>query len=167
MPGEKFLKHTAGGFIETIAVQVGGGGSADKIPSLDAAGRLDASMMPTGIGADTAVITTSEALSAGDFVNIHNVAGARVRKADASAAGKEAHGFVLAAFGSGASATVFFEGTNTQVTGLTAGVQYLSATPGLATLTPPATAGQVVQRIGLAVSATALNFEPMPAITLA
>lgn len=168
MPGEKFLKQTNGGLIETVATQVGGAPNADKIPALDAAGRLDASMMPTGLGADTAVIMASETLAAGDFVNIHNVSGnARVRKADAATAGKEAHGFVLAGVASAANATVFFEGTNTGVTGQTPGVAFLSTTAGLGTPTAPSVAGQVVQRIGLAVSATAINFEPSPPITLA
>lgn len=168
MPGEKFLKQTNGGLIETVATQVGGAPNADKIPALDAAGRLDVSMMPTGLGADTAVIQASEALVAGDFVNIHNVSGsARVRKADAATAGKEAHGFVLAGVASAANATVYFEGTNTGVTGQTPGVAFLSATAGLATPVAPSVAGQVVQRIGLAVSATAINFEPSPPITLA
>jgi hypothetical protein len=74
--------------------------------------------MPTGIGADTASITASEALAAGDLVNIYDSTGAKCRKADASTSGKEAHGFVLAAVESAASATVYFEGSNTQVTGI-------------------------------------------------
>lgn len=167
MAGEKFLKHSAGGFVEAIAVQTGGAPSADKIPSLDANGRLDATMMPSGIGADTAVIQASETLAAGDLVNVHNSGGARVRKADASTAGKEAHGFVLAGVTSGANATVYFEGNNGQVTGLTPGVAYLSTTPGLATNTPPSASGNVVQRVGLASAATSLNFESSPPITLA
>lgn len=168
MAGEKFLKHSNGGFIEEEAVQTGGGGNADKIPSLDAAGRLDISMMPTGIGADTAVIQASETLAAGDFVNVHNVGGAaRVRKADAATSGKEAHGFVLAGVSSGANATVYFEGSNTQVTGQTPGRVFLSTTAGLSEDTAPSGSGEVVQRIGLAVSATVVNFEASPPITLA
>ncbi len=125
-------------------------------------------MMPTGIGADTAVIAASEALAAGDLVNVWNSTGAKVRKADASTAGKEAHGFVLAAVSNGANATVYFEGTDTQVTGLTPGVQYLSAaTPGAATGTAPSGTGQVVQRVGFATAATALNFQSQPPIVLA
>ena len=102
-------------------------------------------MMPVGIAADTKAITTSEALAAGDFVNIWNSSGAKVRKADASVAGKEAHGFVLAAVGSGNPATVYFEGTNTQVTGATPGPVFLSTTPGLSTSTSPSGAGNSLQ----------------------
>jgi hypothetical protein len=125
-------------------------------------------MMPVGIGADTAAITASEALAAGDFVNIWDNTGARARKADASTAGKEAHGFVLATVSSGAVATVYFEGTNTQVTGQTPGMVYLSAsTAGRATTTPPSAAGNIVQSLGFATSATAINFQAGTTITLA
>lgn len=169
MAGDKYLYNNAGTITEKVSNQASAGaGDAGKIVALDATGRIDNSMMPTGIGADTANITTSEALSAGDLVNVWNSTGAKVRKADASSAGKEAHGFVLAAASSGASATVYFEGTDTQVTGLTPGVQYLSATtPGAATATPPSGSGQVVQRVGFATAATALNFQSQPPVVLA
>lgn len=144
-----------------------GAGSAGKLAQLDAAGRIDNTMMPVGIGADVKVITTSEALSAGDFVNIWNSAGAKVRKADASVAGKEAHGFVLSAAGSGAPATVYFEGTNTAVSGQTPGPVFLSTVAGTAAAAAPAAAGNVVQRIGFAVSATEINFQSQPPVTLA
>lgn len=168
MAGESFLKHNgSGGFAETSAVQVGGGGNANKIPALDAAGKLDITMMPSGIAADTAVITASEALAAGDFVNIWNSTGAKVRKADATVAGKEAHGFVLAAVSNGAAATVYFEGSNTGVTGQTPGPVFLSTTAGLCTTTAPSSTGNVVQVVGFAVSATVVNFQSNPPITKA
>ena len=143
-----------------------GAGDANKLPALDATGKLDSTFMPTGIGADTAIIAASEALAAGDLVNIWNSTGAKCRKADASTAGKEAHGFVLASVENGANATVYFEGTNSQVTSLTPGVQYLSTTPGLCTATAPSGSAQVVQRVGFAINATALNFQSQVPITL-
>lgn len=144
-----------------------GAGDAAKIVQLDSSGKIDMTMMPTGVGADSAVITTSEALAAGDFVNIHNSTGAKARKADATTAGKEAHGFVLSAYGSSASATVYFEGTNTGVTGQTPGPVFLATTAGGATSTAPSSSGNVVQRIGFAISATAINFQSQPPVTLA
>jgi hypothetical protein len=144
-----------------------GAADAAKIPQLDSNGRIDSTMMPVGIGADTASITTSEALAAGDFVNIHNSTGAKARKADATAAGKEAHGFVLAAVGSGAAATVYFEGTNNQVSGQTPGNVFLQTTAGLAGDSAPSSAGNIVQRLGVATSATSINFERGEPITLA
>lgn len=146
-----------------------GAPDAGKLPQLDASGRLDASFLPVGIGADTGSVVASEALSAGELVNLWNNAGAfSMRKADGSTAGKEAHGFVLSAVAASASGAVYFEGTNTQVTGLAPGVQYLSATtPGKSTTTPPNGAGQVVQRVGFSVSATELNFDAGYPIVLA
>lgn len=146
-----------------------GSGDAAKAVLTDASGRIDASFMPVGIGADTASIQASEALAAGDYVNVWDSTGSfRVRKADASTAGKEAHGFVLAAVSSGANATVYFEGTNTQVTGMTAGAVYLDpANPGKGTNTEPTTATQIVQRLGTATSATSVNFEASDVFVLA
>ena len=144
-----------------------GAGDSGKLAALDAAGRLDESMMPVGIGADTSSIATSENLAAGDLVNIYNDGGtAKARKADATTAGKEAHGFVLDAVTSPANATVYFEGPNTSVTGLTPGVQYLTTTAGTSSTTAPSGSGNIVQRVGFATSATNLNFQSNQPIVL-
>lgn len=166
---DKYLYNNAGTTTEKSAITTSAGaGDSGKIAGLDASGRWDNSMMPVGIGADTAAITASEALAAGDFVNIWNSTGAKVRKADASTAGKEAHGFVLSAVSSSATATVYFEGTNTQVTGATAGVIFLSdSTPGGFTSTAPTGTGKTVQRIGFATSTTAINMQSNIPIVLA
>lgn len=156
MAASKFLKLSGGVPTEEAPVTTS---TADKIPALDGSGKLNVNMMPTGIGPDTASITTSEALNAGDFVNIHSSSGAKARKADATTSGKEAHGFVLAAASSGASATVYFEGTNDQCSGLTPGAVFLSTTAGTPTGTAPSGSGNVVQSLGVAISATAINFE--------
>lgn len=144
-----------------------GAGDSGKVVALDGSGRIDSTMMPVGIGADTAVITTSEAIASGDLVNIWNSSGAKVRKADATVAGKEAHGFVLVGVGSGASAIVHFEGSNTAMAGLTPGVQFLSTTAGTTSGTAPSTSGNVVQRVGFATSATTMNFQSGAPVTLA
>lgn len=168
MAGNKYLTNNAGTITEVASLQSSAGaGDAGKIPALDAAGRLDNSMMPSGIGADTASVTSSENLAAGDLVNIWNSTGAKVRKADATTAGKEAHGFVLSAVTSPAAATVYFEGSNTGVTGLTPGPQFLSTTAGIATATAPSGTGNVVQRVGFATAAAALNFQAGIPIVLA
>lgn len=144
-----------------------GAGDSGKIVALDGTGRIDSSFMPVGVGADTQVITASEALAAGDYVNVWNSTGAKVRKADATTAGKEAHGFVLSAVSNGAAATVYFEGTNTAVSGQTPGVIYLATTAGTGTSTAPSATGNVVQRIGFATSATTVNFQSQAPIVLA
>lgn len=166
---KKFIKNNAGTLTEEAALtDSAGAGDANRIPALDASGRLDMSFMPSGIGADTSSIPSSENLAAGAPVNIWNDAGtAKVRNADATTAGKEAHGFVLSAVTSPANATVYFEGTNAQVTGLTPGPLFLSTTAGTFTNTAPSGSGNVVQRVGLATSATSMNFEAAQPIVLA
>lgn len=167
---DKYLNiDTASGrFVQVDAtVTSAGGANAGDIPALDGSGKLDNSLMPVGIGADTQAITTSEALAAGDLVNVHPSTGAKARKGDATATGKKAMGFVLASTGSGGTATVYFEGTITGLTGLTAGAEYfLSTTPGVPTATPPTGTGNVIQSIGVATSTTTINFEPGPVTVL-
>ena len=168
MAAKKFLRLVNGVLTEIFGVQTSAGaGNAGDLVSLDNSGRIDNSMMPVGIGADTSTISASETLAAGDWVNVWNNSGAKVRKADATTAGKEAHGFVLAAVTSGNPATVYFEGTNTQVTGQTPGPVYLQTTAGTGGATIPSVSGNVVQSIGVAVSATAVNFERSAPVTLA
>jgi hypothetical protein len=153
--------------VKTAQLTSAGAGDANKVVALDASGRIDASMMPVGVGGDTQVVTASEALTAGNWVNVYNNAAAfAVRKADATTPGKETNGFVLASFAPSAAATVYFEGTNTAVTGQTAGRVYLSTTAGAGTATSPTTVGQVSQLIGWATSATTVNFNSGPAYSL-
>jgi hypothetical protein len=69
---------------------------------------------------------------------------------------------------SGNNVDVYFEGTNTQLTGLTGGAMYfLSTTAGGVTSTAPSASGNVVQKLGRALSATEINFEPSDPIVLA
>lgn len=166
-----YLKLSSGVPTDALAIAASAGaGDAGKIPKLDAAGKLDATLMPAGLGAETRVIQASEALNAGDLVNIHNVAGnPRIRKADATVAGKEAHGFVLAAVGSGANGTVYpEENVLSGLAGLTPGArQFLHTTAGARTEVAPSAAGNVAQVIGVALSATEIMFRPETPITIA
>jgi hypothetical protein len=146
-----------------------GAADAEKIPKLDGSGRLSPTMMPTGMGQDSAVIIASETIASGDFVNIWDDSGeSRVRKADASQKGKEAHGFVLEGGAADTEVTVFFEGTNGACVYSGAyGQVYLAATPGLATNTPPTGTGKVQQVIGFAYAANTINFQSRAPIVLA
>jgi len=165
---DKYIRNNAGTLTEKEATVVSAGaGDAGEIVALDNTGKLDNSVLPVGIGADTAVVTAGEALAAGDFVNIYNDTGAKVRKADATTAGKEAHGFVLESVDNGDPATVYFEGTNTQVSGATAGIVFLATSAGGFTSTAPSSTGNVVQKLGVAISATAISFEGQQPIVLA
>lgn len=154
--------------VEGTVVSTGVAEAGDVI-ALDATGKIDNSLLPTGIGADTKTLVSSENLSAGDFVNVFNDGGTeKARKADATTAGKEVDGFVLAAVTAPANATVYFEGLNDQLTGLTRGAkQFLSTTAGGRTETAPTTTGNVYQYLGRAVSDTEIAFEHGEAITRA
>ena len=168
MSAKKFLRLVGGIITEVFGVQSSAGaGNAGDLVALDDTGRINNDMMPVGIGADTAVINASETLAAGNWVNVWNDAStAKVRKADATTAGKEVHGFVLSAVTSGNPATVYFEGTNTQVTGQTPGPVYLQTTAGAGGTTIPSASGNVVQQVGVALSATSVNFERSTPVVL-
>jgi hypothetical protein len=112
-------------------------------------------------------VVASEALSAGDFVNLYSNGGTlNVRRANA-ATGLRAHGFVLSAVASGANASVNTIGVNIAVSGQTIGDVFLQTSPGQAGATVPSGSGQIVQNLGTALSATSINFESKLVITLA
>lgn len=147
-----------------------GAADAGKLVKLDSGGKIDATMMPSGVAPEARQVQASEALAAGDLINFHDVGGAaRVRKADAAAAGKPAQGFVLAAVASGAQATVYpEEAVISGLTGLTTGQRrFLSTTAGANTATAPSAAGQVAQEIGHVISPTEIMFRPETPYTLA
>lgn len=152
-----------------VAGTVTGGTVAEngKIVALDTTGRLDASLMPVGIGADTASLTAFETLSAGAFVYVRP--DGTVANASANNGGNAAVGFVLSAVDTGNIALVYFEGRNTALTGLTPGGRvYLSdTTSGGVTQTPVVGAGKKHQYLGNAISATSLSFEGDDYVVLA
>ena len=158
---EKFLQLVGSTPTVKEAKQTSSGvPDAGRILALDDTGHIHISVLPTGIAADIEMIEASENLSSGNFVNIWNDGGtAKVRRADGSMAGKHAHGFVIESFTTGQTASVYFEGRNAQLSGLTPGDVYLSTTPGEATGTAPSGSGQIVQKLGVAVSATSVNVE--------
>lgn len=144
-----------------------GAGDAGKLIALDAGGKIDSTLLPSGVGPETTSIVSSENLAAGDWVNVWNDGGTpKVRKADATTVGKEANGFVLAGVTAPAAAAVYTDGINNQVSGLTAGYYWLSTTPGAETATAPSAAGNIVQILGRALSATEVAFEPSNPVEL-
>jgi hypothetical protein len=167
---EKYIKNNAGQLAEVEAtVSSSGATEAGKIVALDGGGKLDNSVLPSGIGATVKVAATSENLSAGDLVNLWNDSGTvKARKADASN-GRRAHGFVIASTTSPANATVYLDGTITGLTGLTPGAPYYlsGSSAGDFVSTAPSTSGYISQEVGIALSATEINFEEQQPITLA
>jgi hypothetical protein len=141
-----------------------GAGDAGEFAILDAAGKIATSMLPNGVAADSVTLTAGEALSAGDFVYIS--AAGTVLKADATTPAKAARGYVLAAVSNAQPATVYFDESNSSVTGLTPGATYfLSTTAGGVTTSPTTTAGQIVQELGFATSATNLHVNIQEPVT--
>lgn len=171
MAAKKGLRNVAGRVTEFIGIVTSAGVANDgDFVVLDSTGKLDASVLPAGVGQNTISATASEALAANDLVNWYNNAGTvNVRKADATTVGKECNGFVKAAVANAATATIFLSGNViTGLSGMTPGTrQYLATTPGARTETAPSTAGNVSMMVGYSVTATTLAFEPEEPITIA
>ena len=152
------IDTTTGRLARKTATDVSAG-SADggKVVALASNGKIDPTLIDsTALGGGGDAIPCTEALAAGDWVNIYLSGGARkCRKALAADGTKPAHGFVTSAFASGATATVYRSGTNTKVglTGFTssdigAPVFLSAATSGGTTKTPPSGSLQLLQRLG-------------------
>jgi len=169
---DRYLRLDQGKIKQLEATVVSTGASeAGDIPALDGTGKLDPSVLPVGVGADVKLLEADEALSAGDYVNIFDDGGTeKVRLADNSN-GREAHGFVLDAFSAAATATVYFEGSNTALAGLTAGERQYLGTAGDVISTPldnndVANAGKIHQLLGTAIDSTTVNTDIDDCISL-
>lgn len=161
----KFINLENGKLKLNDAIEVSAGaGDAGKIIKLDSSGRIDVSVLPVGVGPDVAVLETSEDLTAGDYVNIWNDGGTeKVRLADQSN-GRDAHGFVKAAHLTASNATIYFEGPNDDLAGLTPGARQYLGTAGAATSTPQTTG--LHQFLGIAVDANTINTDIDDCISL-
>lgn len=157
---QKFIELNNGELTQKEATVVSAGAAdSGEIPALDSNGKLDLTVLPVGVGPNVKVLTASENISAGKYVNIWDDAGTpKVRLADNSNS-REAHGFLKDAVTSGNSATVYFEGTNDDLSGLTPGARQFLGTAGGVTATPPTFAGgaQISQLAGVAISATEID----------
>jgi len=169
MATQTFLSIVSGVKKLITAAQLGGTSYAGQIPALNATtGLLDISMMPSGIGPNTENIVASEAIAAGSLVNVYSNAGVvSVRNADNTNISKVANGFVLAAVASSATATVYFSGIISGLSGLTPGTQYFLGTVGglIVAGSLPSSAGTIIQSVGVAFSATVLVFQPGDPVT--
>lgn len=162
----KLIKINANGTQEEYAGKTtsAGAGDAGEFPVLNGSGKLDTSMLPNGIGADSVTLVAGEALSAGDFIYINGTG--QAMKADATSAAKAARGYTLSAASSGANVTVYFDESNSALTSLTPGATYyLSSTAGQVTTTAPTTTGNIVQEVGFATSANNLHVNIQEPIT--
>lgn len=137
-----------------------------RITEMGAGNEFDESTLPF---TRSKVLTASEALSAGNVVNVWDNSGTvMVRKADATISGKEATGYVLDGVASSATVTVYFDDVLEGLSSLSPGnIYYLSTTAGGITTTAPSASGNVVQRVGRALSASEIAFEPGEPVVLA
>ena len=141
-------KITSLGALTALTVAKTGGTAAQF---LKADGTVDSTLY-TALPTTTAV--ASATLTAGQWVNFHNVAGAKnCRPADMTDATKPAQGFVLAGFASAATATVYLYGINTVIpvgayAAADVGKPVFLSTAGGTTLTPPTTTGNLLQQVG-------------------
>lgn len=106
--------------------------------------------------------TAGENLAATNLVNLYSDAGTlKARKANATDATKPCDGFVIVSATAGNGIIVFTAPglVRTGLSGLTVGDDlYLSTTGGAATATAPSGSGNVVQRVGKALSSTTALF---------
>lgn len=166
---DKYLSINASGDKQEVAATAASTGvsEAGKIVALDTNGKISDTMMPTGVSAEVKVLPTSENLGALDMVNVYdNSSTSTARKADKSN-GRACNGYVVSAVTSPANANVYTDGIIPGLSGMTPGAtQYLDDAGGI-TETPTTTTGEILQRVGVALSATELLFEPGEPITRA
>lgn len=137
---------------------------ADSIVATNAAGKIDASLLPPEVAITTESRETTEGLSGGDFVNEFDDLGTtKVRLADPTN-GRPATGFVRNAFTIGQTATVLPLGQNNDaLTALTPGTTYyLSPTAAGDIVTGAALEAAIglddlIQPLGIATSTTVLE----------
>jgi hypothetical protein len=140
--------------------------SEGKLIALNNNGEIDDSFFSEERSNSTQFIT-SERIKKGSFVHIWDNNGtANIRNANA-VAGNEANGFVLEPYDAGDLATFYFKGVNTAVTGVTIGKLFLSVAPGEYSGTAPYQSGNIVQKLGIGISSTSINFEFTNPIELA
>jgi|GEM_PF-687736 len=152
----------------TAAKSSTGAADANRVMATNAAGELDSTFLPAGVGSDTRDRPASEALTTGRLVNEYDDSGTtRIRHADRSN-GRDATGFVLDNVANAATGTVYPLGVLlTGQSGLTPGAWYVLGTNGQLELRSSATFanGELLQEVGRALSATELQTVLVPAIT--
>jgi hypothetical protein len=154
--------HLATGVLDTDLSSVSA--SDDTLPSAKATkAYADLKIALTSV---SGTATASGDLAAGDYINLY-LDGATLKMRQASCSTPyRADGFVLAAVGNTVAGTFYVGINNSSKTGLTVGSDYYLSTAGGVTTTAPTTATYIVQRLGKAISATAIAGTIAEPITL-
>lgn len=165
-----FLTKTASGVLQLVSGLAISAGVADagKIPQLNAAGKLDISLIPAGIGEESiSGLTAGAALTAGQFVYIGSAG--TVLVASNTSITTAAQGYVKANHANAATdVVVYFEGVNSAVTAATIGATYYLGTAGAIVATPPTFAvNTICQALGTATATNTLQVEIARAVQYA
>lgn len=165
----KFLAWVTGRVAEVQPVTTSAGaGDATKMAQLDANGKWDSSLMPSGITPDQKTANANGTITAKDLVYME-AAGTIARATAASGTPQQCMGWATTSVTTGNPVTMQLEGIVSGLTGLTAGSRYFlsDVTPGGLLISPgPVGSGKLAQYIGTALSTTELNFEPDDGVLL-
>jgi len=170
MANKKFIRLESGQFVEDQAISTSAGaGDAGKVPALDEAGLINQDMMPLGVGPESKGFVTSEALGDNVLVNVHDDAGTPKIRLATSAKGAtgpyRAHGYVKTGGDLAATVLVYFE-SNMVGAGMAPGAEQYLGVDGVLTETPTVNIGDIVQEVGIAISATEMTFEAQQPVTV-
>lgn len=165
--GQKIIIPGTNGFNQTydpiVVATVTPENDAGKPVATNPFGKIDVTLLPTGLGAETVTVAVSESLAAGDYVNVYKDGAAwKVRKALATSLATKANGFVLAMFLAPTDAVVYLEGLNTLDDPHTdGGPVFLSATmAGKSTATPVSTPANSINQVLGDFVGNGVSFEP-------
>ena len=169
MAGQSFYARIAGKTKLLFGIQSSAGvADAGKIIATDATGKIDESLLPEGIGANSVSGTASEAIAAGKFVNLWDNGGVLALRLADNSNGRPAWGYTKETIASAGVGTVYRLNTiNANMSGLTPGAeQWLGTAGGVISvpLDPTVDTGKVDQFLGIAQSATELvtaEYEPI------
>lgn len=136
-----------------------------NVVATQADGFIDPSLIKDS---EVLVREASEAITAGDEINIFNDGGtAKARKASSSGFGTRSMGYAENSAALGEDVTIICEGVKTGLAGLTIGAPvFLSLTAGAVTQTPPTGISEIWQKLGEAISADSYRLELGEAIEL-
>lgn len=169
MAGKKYMNLVNGKRALGKSKQVSAGvADAGEIVALNSDGLIDATMLQD---IDVTALPSFEDLSSGDYINLFDDGGVvKARKADNSN-NRPAHGYVKETVTAPAVVSVFFEGANANLSGLTKGARIYLGTTGDVTETPldptnPLDDGKIHQLLGWAISDTEVNTDIQDCITL-